>query len=68
MIFDKTIWIILLLILSRSVASTWTGDTYPFFYGGYYTRYFDDQSIYVPEFWNIQDVQLIYFDVLQSVK
>ena len=67
-ILNKTIWIILLLILFRAAASTWTGYTYSFFYGGYNTRYFDDQSIYVPEFWNIQDVQLIYFDVQQSAK
>ena len=56
------------MILIRSAASTWTGDTYSFFYGGYNTRFFDDQSIYVPEFRSIQEVRLIYFDVLQSVK
>ena len=64
MILNITIWILVLVLLQSSIGDSWTGDTYPFFFGGYSTSYFDTEGVYNSNFWSIQDIQMGEFDVL----
>ena len=64
MILNITIWLLVLASLHYSIGDSWTGDTYPFFYGGYSTSYFDTEGVYNSDFWSIQDIQMEKFDVL----
>ena len=64
MILNITIWILVLVLLHGSIGGSWSGDAYPFFFGGYSTSYFDIEGVYNSDFWSIQDIQMREFDML----